>query len=39
LTDVLFGALIGSLIALLTHTYLEKLISKISFIKNKNEKG
>jgi len=33
LIDVLFGALIGSLIALLMHTYLEKLISKISFIK------
>ena len=39
LIDVLFGALIGSLIALLMHTYLGKLISKISFIKNKNEKG
>ena len=39
LIDVLFGALIGSLIALLTHTYLEKLISTISFIKTKDEKG
>ena len=39
LIDVLFGALIGSLIALLTHTYLEKLKPIISFIKTKDEKG
>lgn len=39
LIDVLVGALIGSLIALLTHIYLEKFISKIEFIKLKDEKG
>ncbi len=39
LIDVLYGALIGSITALLTYTYLEKLLSKISFIKNKDEKG
>ena len=39
LIDVLVGALIGSLIALLTHTHLEKFISKIEFINIKDEKG
>jgi len=39
LTDVLFGAIIGSLIALLTCTYLEKLLSKIPFINAKDKNG
>ena len=39
LLDVLVGALIGSLVALLTHTYFERLISKIDFLKIKDEKG
>ena len=39
LIDVLVGALIGSLVALLTHTYFERLISKIDFLKIKDEKG
>ena len=39
LIDVLVGALIGSLIALLTYNYLEKFILKIEFIKIKDEKG